>query len=331
MSSRTISNRTARRAAERKAAKAAAKLQKLQQNQQPTNQAVAATPVVEPEAQPEAQRQVMSAAAGASATFAPTPGFTEETTIETETPIRQLSEAQLNANRANAQKSHGPVTPEGKAKSSLNAVKTGLTGQTVLLPTDDAIAYQAHLDRHFKQESPATDQEHTLVQMIADAEWRILRIPGLEASIHALGLLKFADLHPDQTDPAARKALITGEILMAYRRDLTNLALQERRLRNQMKSDQAKLKALQDERIHGTQEKNRIQARMNEAIKYMNGAKKIWGKFVPLEFGFEFSLDEIEYCDEILQRTHRMSLKTPCIADLLAQYRSSDTKVKYAA
>ena len=327
MSSRTISNRTARRAAEREAAKAAAKLQKLQQQQQPNAQAVAA----EPECRPEAQPKAMSAAAGAAAPYAPTPGFTEETTHETEpTPIRQLSEAQLNANRANAQKSHGPVTPEGKAKSSLNAVKTGLTGQTVLLPADDAIAYQSHLDRHFKQESPATDQEHTLVQMIADAEWRLLRIPGLEASIHALGRLKLADLHANQTDPVVRESLITGEILMAYRRDLNNLALQERRLRNQMKSDQAKLKALKDERIERKEEKSRIQARMNEAINFMNGAKKIWGKFVPIEFGFEFSLDEIEYCNEVLQSTHRMSMKAPCIADLLASRRNSQKQAQAA-
>ena len=89
MSSRTISNRTARRAAERQAAKAAAKLQKMQQNQQPTDQAVAATPVVETEAHP----QVMSAAAGAAAPATPTQGFIEESTHETEpTPIRQLSE-----------------------------------------------------------------------------------------------------------------------------------------------------------------------------------------------------------------------------------------------
>jgi hypothetical protein len=323
MSSRTISNRTARRAAERKAAKAAAKLQK----QQPTAPAA----VVEPEALPQTHAQVMSAAAGASvAPSTPTPGFIEEATTEP-TPIRQLSEAQLNANRANAQKSHGPSTPAGKAKSSLNAVKTGLTGQTVLLPTDDAIAYQAHLDRHFKQESPATGQEHTLVQMIADAEWRLLRIPGLEASIHALGRLKLADLHADQTDPVVRESLITGEILMAYRRDLANLALQERRLRNQMKSDQAKLKALQDERIHRTEEKARIKSRMNEAINYMHAAKKVWGKFVPIEFGFEFSLDEIEYCNEILQSTHRMGLNTPCIADLLASRRNSQKKVNLAA
>ncbi|MBV9938821.1 MAG: hypothetical protein JO150_09975 [Acidobacteriaceae bacterium] len=43
-----------------------------------------------------------------------------------------VSERRLAANRANAQWSTGPQTPEGKAKSSLNAVKTGLTGRTVL-------------------------------------------------------------------------------------------------------------------------------------------------------------------------------------------------------
>ena len=48
------------------------------------------------------------------------------------------TEAQVHANRANAQLSTGPSSASGKAKSSLNAVKTGLTGRTVLLPGDDA-------------------------------------------------------------------------------------------------------------------------------------------------------------------------------------------------
>jgi len=93
-----------------------------------------------------------------------------------------ISEAQLAANRANAEKSTGPVTDERKAKSSMNAVKTGLTGRTVLLPSDDALIYQQHLDRHFSELSPATDRERALVQIVADAEWRLLRIHPLEAS-----------------------------------------------------------------------------------------------------------------------------------------------------
>ena len=57
------------------------------------------------------------------------------------------SEAQTLANQKNAQLSTGPTTPDGKNRSSHNAVKTGLTGQTVLLPSDDAAAYQAHIAR----------------------------------------------------------------------------------------------------------------------------------------------------------------------------------------
>ena len=61
---------------------------------------------------------------------------------------RPISEAQLAANQANAQLSTGPKSAEGKAKSSLNAVRTGLTGKTILLPSDDAEAYTDHIASH---------------------------------------------------------------------------------------------------------------------------------------------------------------------------------------
>ena len=61
-----------------------------------------------------------------------------------------ISDARLDANRANAQHSTGPCTDEGKAISSMNAVKTGLTGRTVLLTADDAVIYQQHLDRNLE-------------------------------------------------------------------------------------------------------------------------------------------------------------------------------------
>ncbi len=58
-----------------------------------------------------------------------------------------LSPARLAANRANAALSTGPSSETGRAVSSLNALKTGLTGRTLLLPGDDVEAYQAHVVR----------------------------------------------------------------------------------------------------------------------------------------------------------------------------------------
>ncbi|MBV9034055.1 MAG: hypothetical protein JO182_06140, partial [Acidobacteriaceae bacterium] len=89
------------------------------------------------------------------------------------------SERRLAANRANAQLSTGPRTDAGKAKSSLNAVKTGLTGRTVLLPNDEVAAYEAHIERFRKEFQPVGDQETHLVQSLADTQWRLDRIPNL--------------------------------------------------------------------------------------------------------------------------------------------------------
>jgi len=100
-----------------------------------------------------------------------------------------------------------PTSPEGKAKSSLNAVKTGLTGRTVLLCTDNAAVYQQHLDRLITQYQPATHQEKALVQAIGDTEWRLLRIAPLEAGIYAIGRRELADQFADEQDATNREAL----------------------------------------------------------------------------------------------------------------------------
>jgi hypothetical protein len=204
-----------------------------------------------------------------------------------------ISEAKLNANRANAEHSTGPASPEGKAKSSMNAVKTGLTGRTVLLPTDDAIAYQQHIHRHFARYTPDSEEENELVQSIADTNWRLLRIAPLEASIWVLGRLKLADLFPEIEDPTNREALIQGEIFSTYRKDLSNIALQERRLRNHLKADIAELKALKQERIDNVEKRRIAQIRaMDRAKIVLNNAEtqKIPSDFG--DFGFEFSEEE---------------------------------------
>ncbi|MBV9154695.1 MAG: hypothetical protein JO097_00400, partial [Acidobacteriaceae bacterium] len=130
--------------------------------------------------------------------------------------------AQIAANQKNAQLSTGPTSETGKAKSSLNAVKTGLTGRTVLLPGDDAALYESHVSQFVRRFEPASEAEQNLVQSLADTEWRLLRIPSLEMGIYALGRLEFAELFPDQDDPKVRAALIDAKIFLVYQKQLNN-------------------------------------------------------------------------------------------------------------
>ena len=209
-------------------------------------------------------------------------------------PNRPISDAQLNANRANAQQSTGPTSPEGKAKSSLNALKTGLTGRTILLPTDDIDAYQQLVTRTFTDLAPESDRERAIAQIIADTDWRLLRIAPLEASIWAVGFRKLGDLYPEETDPANRTALIQGEVFTFYRRDFSNIALQERRLRNQRNADLAELLALRLERAEKA-ESARVQRlkEIHRAQQIVENSRIHQIPFDFAEFGFDFSLAEL--------------------------------------
>jgi hypothetical protein len=197
--------------------------------------------------------------------------------------------AQVAANQKNAQLSTGPTSPDGKAKSSLNAVKTGLTGRTVLLPGDDAAAYQGHVASFFADHQPVGDEEQRLVQSIADTQWRLQRIPSLEFGIYAVGRLEFADLYP-QEDPQVRIGLIEAKVFLSYQRQLNNLSIQESRLRRQREKDTAALRELQQLR------KQQQKAKLTEAARQYIAAvhEERHDLWEPNENGFEFSIAEVE-------------------------------------
>src|SRR5579862_7870061 len=93
------------------------------------------------------------------------------------------SAAQVTANLANAQNSSGPRTETGKAASSQNALKHGLTAQTVLLPGEDEAAYRKMREGMFADLAPGAEPERMLVQILCDTQWRICRCSRLEAAI----------------------------------------------------------------------------------------------------------------------------------------------------
>jgi len=79
--------------------------------------------------------------------------------------------------------STGPRTEEGKAISSMNALKHGLTAITVLLPGEDPAAYQALYDGTFRDFEPINTTETALLQELIDLQWRLRRASGFEARV----------------------------------------------------------------------------------------------------------------------------------------------------
>jgi hypothetical protein len=125
-----------------------------------------------------------------------------------------LSEAQLAANRENAQKSSGPTTDEGKANIRLNALKTGLTGRTVCLPGDDAALYQSLILSYEKLFQPVGPEESGLVQSIADIRWRLDRIPGLHMAL--LNKARFELIHRVPSLAADRFDVLDIQAMLIY-------------------------------------------------------------------------------------------------------------------
>jgi hypothetical protein len=194
---------------------------------------------------------------------------------------------QLAANLANAQASTGPKSEEGKKRSSLNALKTGLTGRTVLMPGDDAQAYQDHVCRFIDEFEPANPREEEMVQSLADTRWRLLRIPALEANLYALGQLEFADKFDGEAGPV-RAGLIQAHTFLAYQKQFNNLAIQEARLCRRVEKETVELKQIQAERF------DRERRELDQAARLYLAAKQENKSFDPAAFGFEFSIAEIE-------------------------------------
>jgi hypothetical protein len=182
------------------------------------------------------------------------PFLLQETTM-TPRSIRRAAERKASKvarkaaiNRENAQLSTGPITEVGKAISSLNALKSGLTGRTVLLSTDEAAQYQIHMQSYEDHFQPIGPEEQALVQSLADTSWRLARIPGLEMAIYAQGRIEFADEVEEQAE-AVRPALIEAQTYLAYEKQIRNLHLQEARLVRRREKETAELRHLQQECI----------------------------------------------------------------------------------
>src|SRR3974377_1942158 len=90
---------------------------------------------------------------------------------------------QIEANRGNALKSTGPTTQEGKERSRCNAVRHGLTAETIIADLEDAEDYQAFEPAVIADYDAQTTVERELVLRLASVLWRLRRAIGIESGI----------------------------------------------------------------------------------------------------------------------------------------------------
>jgi len=101
---------------------------------------------------------------------------------------------QIEANRRNARLSTGPVTEEGKRKSRQNAVRHGLTAETVIDALEDAEDYAAFEMAVTADYDAQSAVERELVLRLASLLWQLRRATAIESGlfkIQAKHLLQF--------------------------------------------------------------------------------------------------------------------------------------------
>jgi hypothetical protein len=204
----------------------------------------------------------------------------------------EINRAEIN--KANAQHSTGPKTPEGKQRSSLNALRHGLTGQIVVMPTEDLQAYQFHLKSFTDEYRPEGATEAHLTQALADTSWRLNRVAALETNLLSLAAVG---------DPFANAMAIAAS-LESQSKALSNLSMHSQRLSRQFERTVMQLRELQKTRL--AKEKHDLDNLLDIIEMYESKGET----YRPSDDGFVFSQTQINRA--ILTRNRERLIEEAC-------------------
>jgi hypothetical protein len=143
------------------------------------------------------------------------------------------------ANRANARKSTGPRTIEGKARSARNATKHGLCSSHTCLPSESEATFERFRTEIRDELQPRTVIQIQLFNQIANLLWRLNRVSEAQTKLFAAEEPKARHEHDDDTEDLAPCEILArrfsddstnGFILLdRYERGMRNAMLRLRR------------------------------------------------------------------------------------------------------
>ena len=198
-----------------------------------------------------------------------------------------ISEKQLEANRANAQKSTGPRTAEGKRRSALNAVRLGLTAHVSIMSEPDREAAEAFIQPILEGLAPVGPVETQYARLFATCQHRLNRIASLEDNLFSLGILEGRaddyDLDHAEIHDAACQAKAYRDHPGAFDR----LSVYGQRLHNQADRALKQLQTLQQAR------KAEAKADLQRAVDLYKLFKMNEQPFDPQQNGFVYSGQQV--------------------------------------
>jgi hypothetical protein len=223
-----------------------------------------------------------------------------------------LNVIQIEANRRNAQQSTGPRSDAGKQKSSLNALRHGLTARVVVLPTEDLAAYQHFSTEFLADLAPETFAERQSAQTIIDTQWRLNRIRGLEDGMLALGHYG-PEGQIDPGHPQIHAALTAAAAYRGHSQAFVNLSMHEQRLCRILTNA---IKTLEDLKAKRTADR---QAALDTAVALHNMNKMLGVSNLtatePVTNGFVFTPEVIDIESRRHQRLFEAKIAQECQYD----------------
>ena len=126
---------------------------------------------------------------------------------------------QFKANRLNALKSTGPRTEEGKRISRRNAVRHGLTAETVIDGLEDSEDYRGFEAAIIADYDAETAVERELVLRLASLLWRLRRIIAIETDLFQIQAEILRDRRNEVTRVHGSLPEQASEVLMLAKGD----------------------------------------------------------------------------------------------------------------
>jgi hypothetical protein len=202
-----------------------------------------------------------------------------------------ISDKQLEANRANAQHSTGPKTEAGKKRSSLNAIRHGLTGQVLVLPDEDLAAFNQLSEKTMAELQIMGEHETQIAKSYCMALWNVQKAMAIQESLLTLGIIEDVAGNLNIDDPQAHNAVSYAKTFRQDSEVFARISLYTQRLINQSNALRKQLEEVQAQRF------KIARTELKEAVASYKFKQMMGETFNPAEFGFVLSLDQIRQYD----------------------------------